>query len=94
MPLRFVPINPGTPQEQALAAINANFAKLDGEALVKIFKQADGNNGIVFGRLPNGKYGLLIYEGELARVLIGQSPDDTYGIWVSKEGEDVLEAFS
>ena len=94
MPYRFVPISPGTPQDAAYAAINNNFAKIDNEAVVKTFKQASGENGIVFGRLPNGKYGLLIYEGTTARVLIGQSPDDTYGIWVSKEGEDVLEAFS
>lgn len=66
---------------------------LQTEQRTKTFKDAEKNNAIVFGKLPNGKYGLLIYEGTTARVLIGQSPDDTYGIWVSKEGEDVLEAF-
>lgn len=33
-------------------------------------------------------------ETGLNRILIGKLPDDTYGIVISKEGEDVLDAFS
>lgn len=33
-------------------------------------------------------------ETGLNRILIGKLPDGTYGIVISKEGEDVLDAFS
>jgi hypothetical protein len=94
MPNRFIPLAPGSEQDALVMAINRNFAELDNESVVKTFNGPNGKPALVFGKLPNGKYGLIIYEGTTARVLIGQSPDDTYGIWVSKEGEDVLGAFS
>jgi len=40
----------------------------------------------------NGR--VLVNDGTYNRVLIGLAPDGTYGIWVSKEGQDVLTAFS
>ena len=49
---------------------------------------------------PDGAYTktnnatILVFDGTVNRVLIGLSPSGTYGIWVSKEGIDVLTAFN
>ncbi len=92
MPNKFVPINPGTPLDHVVAAVNNNFAKIDGEAVVKIFKGLNGTNAITFGRYQDDKYGLLINDGTTNRILIGIAPDGTVGMWVSKVGEEVLDA--
>jgi hypothetical protein len=46
----------------------------------------------MFGKLPNSRYGLLIYDDSgLPRVLIGQAPKDGRpGVWISKSGFDVI----
>jgi len=71
--------------------INQNFAQLDNESVVKIFKNGD-DNAIIFGRYADGRYGLLISDDAgVPRILIGQAPDDGRpGSWISKEGENVL----
>lgn len=95
MPYRFVPLNPGTDFTQAVAVINNNFAQLDNEAVTKTFNQANGN-AIIQGKLPyTGGYGSLYYDtNNVPRILIGIAPDGTMGIFVSKDGESVLDAFS
>jgi hypothetical protein len=49
---------------------------------------------MVTGKLPNGRYGILLYDDTgIPRILIGQAPDNGRpGIWVSKENVDVLKA--
>lgn len=67
----------------------------------KAERHADGTVGIS-NKLdtPTGPYvstkngRILVYDGTVNRVLIGLAPDGTYGVWVSKEGIDVLSSFS
>ena len=90
MPNRFNPINSSQGTKAALQQINQNFMQLDAEAFTKTV-QKGGNNQVMSGKLPNGKYGLLIYdEGGMPRILIGQAPKDGRpGIWITKNGFDV-----
>lgn len=94
MPFRFVPVASNASLQEALKAINANFAQLDQETVTKTFKQANGNV-IIEGKLPyEGGYGSLYYDTDgIPRVLIGIAPDGTTGLFVSKPGESVLDAF-
>lgn len=76
---------------QVINQLNRVVQNFNNEQITKSFNSPGGTPGVVFGRLPNGKYGMLVYEDGVARVLIGESPDGTYGMWVSKEGYDVIE---
>lgn len=67
----------------------------------KAQRHADGTTGIsnkldsstgAYVSTKNGR--ILVYDGTVNRVLIGLAPDGTYGVWVSKEGIDVLDAFA
>jgi hypothetical protein len=95
MPNMFVPLGPGASFDESRAVINANFAQLDTETVTKTFKQS-GGNAIIQGKLPyTGGYGSLYYDSNnIPRILIGIAPDGTMGMFVSKEGQSVLEAFS
>lgn len=95
MPNRFVPINPDTPMNGVIAAMNNNFAQIDNENVVKTFKQANGN-AIIQGRLPySGGYGTLYYDTDLIpTIVIGILPDGSTGLVISKPGEDVTGVFS
>ena len=48
---------------------------------------------MVSGKLPNGRYGEVFYDaGGMPRILIGQAPGDGRpGIWITKEGFNVLD---
>lgn len=79
MPHRFNPINPDTPQEHMIAAMNRNFAALDNEAVTKVFN--DGTNpGMITGQLPNGMFGILVY--------LDGVPN---GIWTAETGLKIAE---
>jgi hypothetical protein len=95
MPYRFVPVNPGTDFDGAMAVMNNNFAQLDQETVTKTFKQANGN-AIIEGKLPyEGGYGNLYYDSTpLPRLLIGITPDGDVDIVKSKPGVSVLDVFS
>lgn len=95
MPNRFVPLGPNASLQEALPVLNANFAQLDNESVTKAFKQS-GGNVIVEGKLPyEGGYGSLYYDSSnVPRIIIGIAPDGTVGIFVSKTGESVIDAFS
>lgn len=95
MPFRFVPVGANASLTEALAVINSNFAQLDQETVTKTFKQANGY-AIIEGKLPyEGGYGSLYYDSNgIPRVLIGIAPDGTTGLFVSKVGESVIDAFS
>ena len=79
MPNRFTPINSSQPTKAALQQIN-NVLK-------------GGNAQSTFGKLPNGRYGLLIYDDSgMPRILIGQANGDGRpGIWITKPGFNVLD---
>jgi hypothetical protein len=96
MPVRFVPVNPGTDFGQAMSVMNNNFAQLDSEAVTKTFKQA-GGNAIVEGKLPyDGGYGSLYYDSSnVPRILIGTDPvNNEMCLVITKSGNSVLDVFS
>ena len=92
MPNRFQQIN-ATDWSQAQPQVNRNFQALDQENVTKTFNGPNATKSVIQGRLPNGRYGLLFAdESGTNRILIGQAPDDgRMGLWVSTEGQDVLE---
>lgn len=95
MPYRFTPLGPGASFEESRDVINNNFAQLDGEAVVKTFRQANGN-AIIEGKLPfEGGYGALYYDTTgIPRILIGVTPDGDVDIVKSKSGTSVLDVFA
>lgn len=95
MPNRFVPLGPNASLQELIAVVNNNFAQLDGETVVKTFKQP-GGNAIVEGKLPyEGGYGILLYDSDgIASIIIGILPDGSAGIVVAKPGIDVFTVFS
>lgn len=94
MPNRFTPINSKSDLQSALKQINSNFLQLDGETYSKTINRGGGKPAMVTGKLPNGRYGILLYDDTgIPRILIGQAPDNGRpGIWVSKENVDVLKS--
>lgn len=89
----FQPISPDTSHDDMMAAINNNFARLDGEAVTKVIKQAGGKIAMIEGRLPYGGFGTLYYDKNgIPTELIGQAPDDgRVGHWITKPGIDVIK---
>lgn len=87
----FQPLNTGNSLGSNYSQVNTMMKQLEKEQTVKTFKQT-GGNAIIQGRLPSGKYGQLYYDSTgTARILIGQHPVDGHmGIWVSKDGVDVI----
>lgn len=93
MPNRFVPISSKSSLQKALQQINRNFTSLDAETYTKTISNG-ANTAMTYGKLPNGRYGLLIYDANgTPRILIGQAPEDSRpGVWISTEGVNVLNA--
>lgn len=89
---RFTPIPSKANLQQALQLINRDLMALDAEATTKKYKQA-GGNAVVMGRLPNKKYGIALSDiGGKQRILLGQHPKDGHiGLWITKEGIDVMD---
>jgi hypothetical protein len=92
MPNRFTPLSSKAALPSVIRQTNDNFRQLDAETNTKTIQGGGGKNAMQFGRLPNGKYGLVLYdESGLARILIGQAPNGGRpGVWVSKPGFNVL----
>ena len=92
MPNRFTPINSKQDTQKALQTINNNFMMLDAETYAKTISNGK-NNQMVSGKLSNGRYGEVFYDaGGMPRILIGQAPGDGRpGIWITKEGFNVLD---
>lgn len=65
---------------------------LDAEAYAKNISNGK-NSQMVSGKLSNGRYGEVFYDaGGMPRILIGQAPNDGRpGIWITKEGYNVLD---
>lgn len=93
--MAFRPLNSGNSYGQNLGQINDMVRQINKEQTTKTFKQARGN-AIVTGKLPyDGGYGSLYYDASnVPRIIIGIAPDGTMGIFVSKNGESVIDAFS
>ena len=91
MPNRFTPISSNQATQTALQTANHNFMMLDAETYTKTI-QNNGKNQMISGRLDNGRYGEVFYDaGGMPRILIGQAPGDGRpGIWITKEGYNVL----
>lgn len=54
------PLGPGSDVEDVIRTVNENNAEIDNKFLVQIIKDTDGTPRIIFGRLPDGTYGLVI----------------------------------
>lgn len=65
---------------------------LDAETYSKTIS-GGGSTQIVTGKLPNGRYGEVFYDTSgRPRILIGQAPNNARpGIWITKDGFDVLQ---
>ncbi len=92
MPNRFQPINSQQELQDALQTINHNFMMLDAETYSKTISNGK-NSQMVSGKLSNGRFGEVFYDaGGMPRILIGQAPNDGRpGIWITKEGFNVLD---
>ena len=92
MPDRFTPINSNQSTKEALQRINNNFMMLDAETYSKTIC-GGGNPQMISGKLANGRYGEVFYDaGGMPRILIGQAATDGRpGIWITKQGFNVLE---
>lgn len=92
MPNRFNPINSRQGTQKAFQQINNNFMMLDAETYSKTIT-GGGNKQLTSGKLPNGRYGEVFYDaGGMPRILIGQAPGNGRpGIWITKEGYNVLD---
>lgn len=91
MPNRFSPINSRQSTQKAFQQINNNFMMLDAETYSKTIS-GGGNTQMVSGKLSTGRYGILIYDASgTPRILLGQaSGNGRPGLWISKQGIDVL----
>ena len=91
----FRPVSSSNSNASNWSNINDVMRRLNKEQTTKVFKQANGV-AIITGKLPyEGGYGSLYYDTDgVARILIGIDPDGGIGLYVSKPGEDVIEAFS
>jgi len=91
MPNRLKPINSLQDVKKALQITNANFRALDADTYTKTIS-ANGNNQMMSGKLPNGRFGEVFYDaGGMPRIYIGQAPNNGRpGIWITKEGYNVF----
>ena len=51
---------PGMDYDDLVRALNQNFAILENSRRTQIIRDDNGVNRIIFGRLPDGEYGLVI----------------------------------
>lgn len=93
--MAFQPLNTKNSLGSNFNQVNNMIKQLDREQTVKTFKQV-GGNAIVQGRYSDSRYGQVYYDSDGdASILIGMAPDDgRMGIWVTKDGSDVLEELS
>lgn len=87
------PLNSSNSLKTNYGQVNNMMRQLNNEQTTKTFRQS-GGNAIVQGKYNDKRYGQLYYDStNTARILIGQHPVDGHmGIWVSKDGTDVITA--
>lgn len=60
MSLTFIPITPGMSAANMAAALNQNFQLIQNFSITQIIKDVHGVPRIIFGKLPDGTYGLVV----------------------------------
>lgn len=60
MALSRIPITPNMDTDAMAQAINQNFEQLESENRTKVIRDENGQNRILIGMQPNGKYGVYI----------------------------------
>ena len=91
MPNKFQPVGQGAPLEQAIAMFNNNFAKLDNEAVTKVFKGAGGVNAFTLGQIKDVGTGLILRDqNDIARIICYIDTTGTPILKVSKDGFDAI----
>lgn len=53
-------LQPDSPAEDNWAAVTTQFQRIANESITKIIKDTTGTPRLIFGRLPDGTYGLVI----------------------------------
>lgn len=94
--MTFRPVTTRNSNLQNFGQINDMVRGLNKEQQVKTFNGPGGIPAQVTGRYMEGRYGTLISDSTgTRRILLGQAPDDGRpGLWISKEGEDVITLLS
>lgn len=64
MPNAYSAVGPNSSLEQSMAVINGNFARLDAEVVTKTFRNANGKNGLIMGRLSDGTIGIILNDND------------------------------
>jgi len=60
MSLATIRFTPSMSQDQLMMALNQNFALLENVNVSQTFKDQDGVNRIILGKLPDDTYGFII----------------------------------
>jgi len=60
MPVPIVRLGPQMNTQQLVSALNQNFQNLERMGQTQIFRDENGVNQIIIGKLPDGTYGLVI----------------------------------
>lgn len=55
-----IQLTPGMDPNTMVATINENFRQIEAENRTKVIKDEDGQNRILIGRAPNGKYVIAV----------------------------------
>ena len=95
--MTFRPLISTNSTPQNYGQINDMIRSLNNEQQVKTFKGTSGKPALVTGKYMNNRYGIVISDpdGVLRRILIGQHPTDGRpGVWISKDGVDVITELS
>lgn len=90
--MTFRPVTTSNSLGQNFNELNNVTRQLNKEQQIKVFKGPNNTNAVIIGKYGESGYGLLIADSTgTNRILIGQAPNDGRpGVWVSKDGEDVL----
>lgn len=89
MPNAYQPVSSGSSLEQAIAMFNNNFAKLDNEAVTKVFRGAGGINTFTLGQIKDVGVGLILRDqDDLPRIVCYIDSSGTPILKVSKDGYD------
>lgn len=92
MALNYIPISSSSDIKSALKQIDNNFRAISAENQTKTISQS-GGNALLWGRLPSGKYGIILSDpSNNRRIFIGFKSNGEPNISVSKPGVDVMKA--
>lgn len=93
--MTFRPLTSQNSTKQNYGQVNDMVRNLNKEQQVKVFKGPNNTNALIIGRYSE-KYGLLISDSlGFRRILVGQHPvTGAPGIWVTKDGIDVITELS